>query len=915
VGTGRGTLLEVAVSVHRVLLWCYPSRIRGRYGEELERIFETRARQIMAEGGVLGLLAFGLGAWADVVRSGLAERMQPTATVRGERKRIAVGEMMSDLLREIRHAFRGLVRSPAFTVAAVLTMGLGIGANTAIFSVVRAVLLQPLPYEDPGRLVLVWGEMTQRNVTYFPHSPPDLVDIREMSTTLEAVAGVVTFPQPLAGDGEAVQVTVGIVTPNTFSVLGIAPLRGRDFNEEDGAPAQPDAQPGDAGFLNQIAILDHDLWQNRFGGEPGVLGSIIDLGGSPTEVVGVMPPGFRVHMPALAALASDVDVWVAARINYETANRSNVFLRMIGRTRPGVTLPQAQADLDRIAATLRERFAVKETSGYALGVVRMHEDIVAGVRPIILALLGAVMFVLLIACANVANLMLVRSSSRERELAVRAAVGGSRWRLVRQVLTESVLLSVAGGVVGTGLAAAGIHVLGLLQPDALPRTAPISMDPLVLLWTGASVLIAAALFGLVPALRASRPAIVDVLREGGRSPGLRGNRLMRNGVIVAEVALSLILLIGAGLMVRTFIALQQVDPGYEPEGVLTFDVPLPFGRYPGADRRAAVTEQLHERLAALPGVESVTAGSPLPLNGALVNGRWGPPEAMTDPQAFRQANYFFVLPGYFEALRTEVVAGRSFTWAEHRDSAAVIVIDERLAEIAFPDRSAVGERLLLRVSTEPESAEVIGVVRHQRHESLAADGRETIYFTDRFGGSFGATWAIRTGAGDPARLIDAIRAEVAAIDPLLPVANVRPLVSYVDDAMAATRFALTLMGVFAGIALAMAAIGLYGVLAYTVRQRTAEIGVRMAFGARASTILRLVVSQGLGLSAIGLVIGVGGAVVLTRVMASLLVGVTPTDPLTFAAITLLFMFVAACASFIPAWRASRVDPVRALRQE
>jgi putative ABC transport system permease protein len=862
-------------------------------------------------------LAFGLGAWADVVRNGLAERMQPSARVSvGERKRHSVGATMSDLLSEVRHAFRGLVRSPAFTIAAVLTMGLGIGANTAIFSVVRAVLLQPLPYEDPGRLVLVWGEMTQRNVTYFPHSPPDLVDIREMSTTLEAVAGVVTFPQPLAGDGEAVQVTVGAVTPNTFSVLGTAPLRGRDFNDEDGASAQPDARPGDAGFLNQIAILDHDFWQSRFGGEPGVLGSIIDLGGSPTEVVGIMPPGFRVHMPALAALASDVDVWVAARIDYETANRNNVFLRMIGRTRPGVTLPQAQADVDRIAATLRERFAVKETSGYGLGVVRMHEDIVAGVRPIILALLGAVMFVLLIACANVANLMLVRSSSRERELAVRAAVGGSRWRLVRQVLTESVLLSVAGGVVGTGLAAAGIHVPGLLEPDALLRTASISMDPLVLLWTGASVLIAAALFGLVPALRASRPAIVDVLREGGRSPGLRGTRLMRNGVIVAEVAMSLILLIGAGLMVRTFIALQQVDPGYEPEGVLTFDVPLPFGRYAGADRRAAVTEQLHERLAALPGVESVTAGSPLPLNGALVNGRWGPPEAITDPQAFRQANYFFVLPGYFEALRTEVVAGRSFTWAEHRDSAAVIVIDERLAEIAFPDRSAVGERLLLRVSTtEPEWAEVIGVVRHQRHESLAADGRETIYFTDRFGGSFGASWAIRTGAGDPARLIDAIRAEVAAIDPLLPVANVRPLASYVDDAMAATRFALTLMGVFAGIALAMAAIGLYGVLAYTVRQRTAEIGVRMAFGAQASTILRLVVSQGLGLSAIGMVIGVGGAVVLTRVMASLLVGVTPTDPLTFAAITLLFMFVAACASFIPAWRASRVDPMRALRQE
>jgi putative ABC transport system permease protein len=514
----------------------------------------------------------------------------------------------------------------------------------------------------------------------------------------------------------------------------------------------------------------------------------------------------------------------------------------------------------------------------------------------------------------VANLMLVRSANRERELAVRAAVGGSRWRLVRQVLVESMLLSAAGSVLGIALAAAGIRVLALLQPDALPRTSAISIDPVVLLYTGATVIAAAALFGLVPALRASRPAIIGVLREGGRSPGQGPNRVLRNGVIVAEVALSLILLIGAGLMVRTFIELQRVDPGYDAGGVLTFEVPLPFGRYPGVGARLAFAEQLHDRLSAVPGVESATAAMPLPLNGVMQNGRWGPAEALTDPEAFRQANYFFVLPGYFETLRTEVVAGRSFTWADQRDSAAVVVIDERLAATAFPDRPAVGERILVRVTTaEPQWVEIIGVVRHQRHESLTAEGRETIWFTDHFAGGFATMWAVRA-TGDAARLAGPIRTEVAAIDPLLPIANMRPFIDYVDDAMAETRFALTLIGVFATIALVLAAIGLYGVLAWTVRQRTAEIGVRMAFGARKATILQLVVRQGLGLSAIGIAIGVGGALALTRVMENLLVGVTPTDPITFAAITCLFVIVTLLASAIPALRASRVDPGTALRQ-
>lgn len=891
-------------------------RVRDRYGDEMLRVFEAGADRRLSERGVPGLLKHTLSALVDALRNGLAERLGPAPAGGGRgRARTDWSDGMTDLARDFRHGLRSLRRSPAFTIAAVLTMALGIGANTAIFSVVRAVLLRPLPYSDPDRLVLVWGEMRQRDVHNFPFSPPDLQDLREMTTTLESAAGVLTFPQPLAGQGEPVQVMVGGVTPNAFSVLGVAPARGRDFVAADGAPVDPGIQPGDPGYPNQIAILDYDFWQTRWGGDPNVVGSIIDLGGAPTEVVGIMPRGFRMLLPETASLANDVDIWTALRINYATANRNNVFLRVFGRLRPGVTLPQAQADADRIAADLSDLYEVKSGAGFAIAIASMHGDLVAPIRPVILALMGAVAFVLLIACANVGNLLLVRSSARVRELAVRAAVGGSRWHLVRQVLAESLLLSVAGGLVGVGLATGGIRLLLTLQPGALPRADSIALDPWVLGFTGLAVLLCAVLFGLVPALRASRPAIVGVLREGGRGPDLSGNAFLRSGVIVAEVALSLILLIGAGLMVRTFVALQRIDPGYDPEGVLTFVVPLPFARYPATEQRAAFSEQLHDRLAGLAGVQSVTAAFPLPLDGQLFNGRWGLRDALADPDNFRQANFFMVLPGYFETLRTEVVAGRTFTWQEERDSAAVVVIDERLAATAFPDRPAIGERLLVRVSSpDPQWVEVIGVVRGQRHMSLAEPDRESMYFTDRFVGSFGLTWALRT-TGDPARMAGVVRSEVAAIDPLLPVASIRPYTDLFEEATAETRFVLTLIGIFAAIALALAVIGLYGVLAYAVRQRTAEIGVRMAFGARSSTILRLVVGQGLALSAIGVALGGAGAVALTRVMSSLLVGVTPTDPATFASIMLLFLAAAALASFVPGWRASRVDPVRALREE
>jgi putative ABC transport system permease protein len=544
----------------------------------------------------------------------------------------------------------------------------------------------------------------------------------------------------------------------------------------------------------------------------------------------------------------------------------------------------------------------------------MHEDLVAGVRPAITALTGAVFFVLLIACANVANLLLVRASARERELAVRAALGSSPWGLVRQMLAESLVLAGGAALLGLGLAWAGIKLLVYLAPENLPRLDDISIDPWVLIFAVLAAVLSAGVFGAVPSIRASRPDLAELLRAGGRTPGLRGGKLLRNGVVMAEVALSFVLLIGCGLMVRSFVELQRTNPGYEPRNMLTFEAGNPFAQ--SDEARAVYQRRLRERLLGLPGVQAVTAANPLPLDGGISNSRWGPESAAGDPSKFQQANAHFVLPGYFEAMRTQLIAGRVYTEADNRDSAKVIVIDRILAEKAFPGQSAIGKRLLVRIrSPEPELLEVIGVVGHQRHETLAADGRQTIFFTDGFVGHGAASrWAVRT-SGDPVQLAPAVRAVVAEIEPRVPVSDIQLMQALVDRAMGPTRFALALIGVFAIIAAVLAAVGLYGVLSTTVRQRTAEIGVRMAFGAPHRSIFGLMIGEGLKLSAAGIAFGLLAAYLLTRVMSTMLVGVGATDPLTFGAIVFLFFVIAGVASWLPARRAAGLEPTIALREE
>jgi putative ABC transport system permease protein len=820
-------------------------------------------------------------------------------------------------------ALRSLKRQPAFAITAVLTIALGIGATSAIFSVVNGVLLRPLPYNDAQRLGTIWADLRNRNVVDFPVSPGDFFDLRTVLTQFDGVAGVNTFRPTIGGDGQgdSEQVVGAGATTNIFSLLGHRIHLGRNFVEEDGTP-QPQPPQGDAlpppgaqppPPLPNIAILSYEFWQRRYGGDESIVGRSIEFGNGRADIVGVLAPNFELLFPPGTNVDPRPDIIVANRVNYETGSRNNVFLRVVAKLKPGVSFEQAQSELDRLSADLRARFPIKQTANSNFRIEPMHEDLVTDVRPQLVALMGAVVFVLLIACANVANLLLVRASARERELAVRAAIGGNRWRIIRQLVAESIVLAALGGGFGLLLAQFGIDALIQLSPDGLPRAGAVSLDGTVLAFTALASFAAALIFGVLPAWKASRPDVMDVLRSSGRLVG-GASGWLRDGAVVAEVALAFVLLVGSGLMIRTFVTLQNTNPGFDASNVMTFLIQN--NRAQGVEGRAAFQRTMLERLKAIPGVVDATSAGVLPLDGGNSLARYGPLEAATDPAKFQQAIVHFVQPGYFEFAKTPVIAGRAFTEADNRPETRVIVIDELMAATVFPNGNAVGQRMLARVITpEAEQFEVIGVVKHQRHTTMMNDGEEGMFFADGYAG-FGAAgrWAVRT-SGDPVAITSAVRAAMQQQDARLLMTEPRTWQSYVDEHIAPTRFALILIGVFAAVAAVLAMIGLYGVLATTVRQRRTEIGVRMAFGATHGRILSLVIGQGLRLSVAGIVLGIVAAIAMTRVMATLLVGVTATDPATFVTMAILFSTVAAIAAWIPARRAAALNPNVALRDE
>ena len=830
---------------------------------------------------------------------------------------------MRTLAGDIAYAVRMFRKKPAFALTAILTLALGIGAASAIFSVVNAVLLQPLPYDQPERLVQVANDMRARNVEDFPWPPADFHDLRTTATQFSGIAALVTGRQVFVtpGHGDAEQVTTGAATPNLFRVLGTRVVMGSDLRDEDGTPIPPPPQEPQGQPAPNVAppppprtILSHQFWQRRFGGDPSVVGTVVRLGDQPFDVIGVLEPGFELLFPPEIDVQSHPDIWTPLDVDFAAGSRINVFLRVVARLKDEATIESAQREVDALAADLRARFPIKATAGVAFRVEPLHEDLVRDVRPIILALMGAVTFVLLIACANVANLLLVRAAARERELAVRAALGSTRWRLVQQLLTESLLLGLAAVAGGLLLAWMGVRVLTVLGPENLPRLDQVSVDPYVMAFAAVAGLLSVVLFGLVPAIRASSPDVMDLLRRAGRTGGLASGRWVRTTVVVAEVALSFVLLVGSGLMIRSFVALQHAQPGYDASNVLTFATPNL--RLPDPAARQAFMRTMRERLKGLPGVIDVTSANPLPLDGTTANGRWGTEEALTDPAQFGQATLHIVQPGYFTAMRTRVIEGREYTEADNRPDSRYLVVDRVLAAKAFPGQSAIGKTIVARVNTpEPERYEIIGVVEHQRHASLARDGREAIFIADGYFNYGPANrWAVRT-TGDPMALAAQARALVTELNPRTGAIEIQPMTYYVRDAQAQTTFALVLIGIFAVVALVLAAVGLYSVLSTAVRQRTAEIGVRMAFGAGHASIFRMMVVQGLKLSAAGIVVGIGAALLLTGALRTLLVGVEPTDPATFAAMVFGFLVIAAIACGLPALRASRLDPMVALRDE
>jgi predicted permease len=825
------------------------------------------------------------------------------------------------MLNDLSYAFRTLRKSPVFSITVVVTIALAIGASTAIFSVTNGVLLRQLPYKDPERLVLACSDMQRRNVKDFPLSNADFLDLRNgAKNNFEDFAAVNTFRATVPDvDGSPEQVRMAAVSTNFFQMMGGAIIAGRDFQDSDGTP-QPPPPAGGAAVAPpaqpMMAILSNEYFQRRFGGDRSVIGKSLPVsaafGPAPT-IVGVLAPGFELLFPPQVNMEQFPSLWFAARIPYDVANRNNVQWRAIGRLKPGVAIQQAQAEAETIAQKIREENTIARTAGQYFRLVPMKQHLVNEVRPAILALMGAVIFLLLIACANVANLMLVRASSRERELAVRAALGAGWWPLVRQTLAEAIVLAALGTIVGVALAKLGIHQLLMIAPENLPRLNAIRIDLPVLAFSVVAGLLSAVLFGVIPALRTARPNLMDILRASGRS-GALGAAGLRNAVVVAEVALAFVLLIGSGLMFRTFLAIQRVNLGFDPRGLLTFQLLGNIGNSP--QEAATFKRQLREQLGAIPGVRSVTASFPFPLAGGFSPVRWGGSEALEDPSKFQAADLQIVLPGYFEAMGTRLMAGRTFTEDDSTPDRNLLIVDQALAAKAFPNETAVGKRILFRVRTpEAQWGEIIGVVAHQRNTSLTEPGREQLYVTDGYVNHRAASWwALRTDS-DPARYASAVRDVVRRAGSETLINQMQPMDSLVVQAQAQTRFSLLLIGIFSVIAALLAGVGLYGVLATAVRQRTAEIGVRMALGAAPSRIFRLMVGKGLYLSALGIAIGLLAAFALTRVLTSMLVEVKPTDPATFAFVAVLFLVIAVMASWLPALRAAGLDPTTALRNE
>jgi putative ABC transport system permease protein len=805
--------------------------------------------------------------------------------------------------QDLRYGIRTLLKTPGFTFAAVLALALGIGANSAIFSVANAVLLRPLPYSEPERLVMIWGNLLKPGLEEIGASAPEFKDYKEQGSSFERLACYRETGFNLSGGGEPERINGAYVSADLFAVLGVEPIAGRTFLAEEDTPGH-----------EQVVVLSHGLWQRQFGGDESVVGKTLIVNGASVVVVGIMPAGFQFP-------DGGVEVWKPLALDAEDLsenNRGSHFLDVIARLRPNVTLEQAQAELSTITERIRQQHPSLYETGFSAKLTPRHEQVVGEIRPVLYILLGAVGFVLLIACANVANLLFARAATREREMAIRTALGAGRWRIIRQLLTESMLLSMVGGAGGLLMALWGVDLLKALAPGDIPRLSEIRLDVRVVGFTMLVSLLTGLLFGLAPALRLSKPDLQESLKDGARgaSEGFRRQR-MRNILVVAEVALSLVLLIGAGLMIRSFIQVQKINPGFNPERVLTMRVSLPQAKYMEPQAQRAFFRQLQSRVAALPGVESAGLVNFLPLShtGNMMSfaiegqGNIGP-----------NLQFRMISPDYFRTLGLPLSRGRGLTEQDREGSPPVAVINETLARTFFRGEDPLGKRIRLGSVDSPFPwLTVVGIVGDLKHYGLDDETRPELYISyqqpplPRFNVA-SLFLAVRSTA-EATALAAAVRKEVYALDKDQPVADVRTMEQRLYESVAPRRFNMFLLSIFAALAGLLAAVGIYGVMSYSVTQRTHEIGIRIALGAQTSDVIKMIIRQGMTLALIGVALGLAAAFALTRVMTSLLYGVTATDTLTFAAVSLLLAGIALLACLIPAKRATRVDPMVALRYE
>jgi predicted permease len=815
------------------------------------------------------------------------------------------GGMLETLWQDIRYGARVLAKHKGFTAIAVLTLALGIGANTAIFSVVNELLLRPLPYPDADRVVMVW-EVTPSGRHENTTSRGNFRTWREQNQSFEAMAAFSDQRLNLTGDGVPEEVPVQFVTPELFQILGIQPLVGRLITQAD-----VDPQKG------QVALLSYGLWQRRFGGDPAIVGKVIKLHGAPFNVIGVMPADFQWHIKKRSGTGKSPDLWTVLSMPSSGPSLRGRFLSVVAKLKPNVSRVQAENDVKTIEARIAQD-APEYNKGYGVEVIPLREQLVGNARSALLILLGAVGFVLLIACANVANLMLARAADREKEIALRTALGAHRLRIVRQLLTESLLLALSGSVLGLALAWLGIRALIAISPRDLVSFQSVGINLTVLCWTLGISLATGILFGLAPALEAARINLNDALKEGGKGGGGQNarSRRLRGAFVVAEVALALVLLSSAGLLVKSFIRLQNIDTGFQTDNILTMVVPLSTTKYPEDPQVISFFRQAHERIKALPGVEAVGIVNYLPLYGGLgsatgfkVEGRPIPPPGQGPSTNVRVSD-----TGYFSAMGIPLLRGRNFSDLENTEAKHVVLINQAMVQKYFPGEDPIGKRIDVAMFDKPNPTEIIGVVGDVRYDSLTDKPEPTVYFPHPDLTYGFMTLVIRTST-EPTSIAAAVQREVRAIDADQPVADVRSMNQVMSETRSRARFNTLLLGLFAALATLLAAVGIFGVMNYSVTLRTHEIGLRIALGAAPARVLLLILRQGLVLTLIGIAIGLGGAIALTRLVSGLLFDVKATDPVTFSVIVVLLGIVSLIACYIPARRATRVDPLVALRYE